>query len=202
MPWAWSCCTKFCTRLRSSALTIASGGSSSTRSASAARGALDQQLAGLVEPDVGEALADAAPRHSSTVSNSPMFSATHSSVSSGSTSSCTFLTVTVKSAGSSVPFGVAVNSSSSPAVAPMRRSSKSSATQPRPTSYSQSSVLRPGTGSPSRVAARSSVTKSPVGDRPVDVGQLAVAAQLGVDALVDVVVGRRSMDGSSTRRPP
>ena len=44
--------------------------------------------------------------HSSTVSNSPMFSATHSSVSSGNASSWTALTVTLKSAGSAVPLGV------------------------------------------------------------------------------------------------
>ena len=62
--------------------------------------------------------------------------------------------------------GVAVNVSSSPARgADAARSSKPSATQPLPTSYSQSSVLRPATGSPSRVPARSRVT-----DRPIATG--------------------------------
>ena len=73
-------------------------------------------------------------RHASTVSNSPKFSLTSSSVSSGTTSSWTAPTVTAKSAGSSVPFGVVVNVSSSPAEAPISCSSKSSATQPWPTS--------------------------------------------------------------------
>ena len=43
-------------------------------------------------------------------------------------------TVTTKSAGSGVPFGVVVNVSSSPADAPTSCSSKSSATQPWPIS--------------------------------------------------------------------
>ena len=59
-----------------------------------------------------------AARHSSIVSNSPRFSLTHSSVSSGSTVSCTLETLTVKSAGSLVPLGVAVKVSSSPSLAP------------------------------------------------------------------------------------
>ena len=84
----------------------------------------------------------------------------------------------------------------------MSCSSKSSATQPWPTSYDQSSVLRPATASPSRVAARSSGDEVAGDGRPVDVAELAVAAQLGVDRLVDLVVGRPSSDGSSTRRPP
>ena len=54
--------------------------------------------------------------HSATVSNSPMFSATHSSVSSGATSSWTRDTLIVTSTGSAVPFGVVENERSSPGV--------------------------------------------------------------------------------------
>ena len=72
------------------------------------RGLVEQELAGLFSrpPSMRSRMAA---RHSSTVSNSPRFSPTHSSVSSGRTSSCTFLTATAKSAGSSVPLGTAVN---------------------------------------------------------------------------------------------
>ena len=140
-------------------------------------------------------------RHSSTVSNSPRISDTHSSVTSGSTISCTAVTVTVKSASSVIPLGMALKDSSSPAEVPARRSSNPSATQPLPTSYSQSSVLRPGTGSPSRVAASVRVTWSPWATGRSASSRLPWrrrSASTASSISSSVATGL----GSSTRRPP
>ncbi len=133
MPCACSWRTVPSTRRWRSLCTSGSGGSISVRlvSASVTRPTSSWRAWLSLDSDNRSAI-DA--RHASTVSCSAMFSATNSSVSSGSTSSCTAVTWTTKSAGSSVPFGVAVNVSSSPAEAPMTWSSKSSAIQPWPTS--------------------------------------------------------------------
>src|SRR6056297_701050 len=160
MPCAWNCCTVPCTRWLRSASTIGSGGSISTSSASAsfmARTTLWRASFSLRSAIVSRRLSS----HSSTVSNSPRFSDSQSSVSSGTCDSCTAVTLTTKSASSSRPLGVEVKVISSPTEAPVRCSSKSSVTQPWPSSYDQSSVLRPISSSPSRVAARSRVRKSP-----------------------------------------
>ena len=157
MPCAWNCCTVFCTRPCRSPVTMASGASTSTRSASAevirSRNTLRTWLSLLA---LSRSATEA--RYSSTVELLATFSSTHSSVRSGSTISCTLVTVTSNSASCSVPLGVALKRSSAPFAAPTNWVSKPSATQPRPTSYSQSSVFRPGTGSPSRNAASVRVT--------------------------------------------
>ena len=69
-------------------------------------GPLEQELAGVVRAGRPPCARGWRRATRPTVSNSPRFSPTHSSVSSGGTSSWTFLTATVKSAGSSVPLGV------------------------------------------------------------------------------------------------
>ena len=129
MPWAENWRTVFCTRDCSSLSTIGAGASMSVSpvSASVTFGTSCWRTR-LSLPDLMRSAIDA--RHSAMVSNSPRFSATNSSVSSGTASSCTRCTVTAKSAGSSVPLGVAVNESSSPADAPMSSASNPSATQP------------------------------------------------------------------------
>ena len=127
--------------------------------------------------------------HSSTVSNSPMFSTTHSSVSSGSDSSWTALTVTVKSAGSSVPFGVVVNVSTSPAdgagellVEVVGDPALAELVGP---------VLGVETEHLLAVAGGGEVERDVVagGGGTVDVDQRPALAQLGLLGLVDLVVG-------------
>ena len=130
-------------------------------------------------------------RQASTVSNSPKLSATNSSVSSGTTSSCTAPTVTTKSAGSSVPFGrrrerqhvtgggadeLLVEVVGDPALADL-----------------VGPVLGVQPGDLLAVAGGDEVERDAVaaGGRALDVGELAVAAQLGLDGLVDLLVGRR-----------
>ncbi len=151
MPWAWNCWIVPCTRWFRSDGDHGSGTSISTSSASASFSfvpACWRASLSLLSASDSRRLAV----HASTESNSPTFSSTHSSVSSGSSRDCTDWTVTLKSAASSVPFGVEVNSTTSPADAPTRCSSKSSVTQPWPISYDQSSVFSPATSSPSRLA--------------------------------------------------
>ncbi len=129
--------------------------------------------------------------HAATVSTSPWFSATHSSVSSGRTSSCTRDTVTWKSAGSSVPFGVDVNVSTSPADAPTRCvvevvGDPALADLVGP-------VLGVERADRLAVAGGLEVERDVVagGCRALDVDERAVALQLGVDRLLHLVVGRR-----------
>ena len=62
-------------------------------------------------------------------------------------------------------------------------------------------MFSPATSSPSRVAPRSSVDVVAAGGRALDVGELPVAAQLGLHGLVDLGVGGRAATGSSTRSP-
>ncbi len=84
MPWAWNCCTVPWTRWFRSALTIDSGASISTSSASASLTATHQALASLVELGARRCAPGGWRPTPSTVSNSPRLSDTQSSVSSGS----------------------------------------------------------------------------------------------------------------------
>ena len=147
-------CRSLCTSDSGGSISVSPVSASVTRPTSSWRAWLS--LASL------EALAIDA-RHASTVSNSPRFSPTHSSVSSGSTSSCTAPTVTTKSAGSSVPFGVVVNVSSSPADG-ADRAARRSRRRPSPGRSRRTSPRCSARRPPRRRGwrARSSVTKSPL----------------------------------------
>ena len=162
MPLAWKRATVFCTRALQLALHHRLGGVDVDEGRERLGDLAHVLLAAWLSfSSLIRSRCDA--RHSSTVSSSPKFSPTHSSLSSGRSISSTDLTVTVKSAGSSVPFGVDVNSSTSPELAPTSWSSKSSVIQPWPISYDQSSVLRPATSSPSR--CRDEIERHEVADR-------------------------------------
>ena len=119
MPWDCSWRTVASTRRCRSLCTSGSGGSMSVSPVSAS--VTRPTSCWRAWPSlVAEIRSRMLSRHSSTVSCSPRFSATHSSVGSGSTSSCTRETLTTKSAGSSVPFGVGGEASARrPAARPM-----------------------------------------------------------------------------------
>ena len=127
---------------------------------------------------------------------------THSSVSSGSTSSCTFFTVTVKSAGSSVPDGrggelaLVVGQRADEVVVEV-------VGDPAPAELVHP-VLGGEPGHRLAVAGGREVERDDValGGRAVDVGQLAVAGAGRASIRASTSSSATAGFGSSTRRPP
>ena len=143
-----------------------------------------------------------AARHSSIVSNSPRFSLTHSSVSSGSTVSWTLVTLTTKSAGSLVPLGVAVKRQFVADVGAEQLAVEAGG-HPAAADLVQPVLgVEPGDGL--AVAGAGEVEGDLVAGlhRAIDVDQRTLPAQLGFDGLVDVGLGghgRRSARRAARR---
>ena len=190
------------TRRLQVALDHRSGGSMSVSPVSASVTLADELLADLVELAAADAARGSTSRHSSTVSNSPRFSATHSSVSSGSDE---LLHALDRDGEVGRLLGALRRRGERQLVAgrgaDRAASSKSSATQPWPISYDQSSVLRPATSSPSRVAdevERDEVAASrPGGRRRRARRARRSSASIGLVDLLVGGVGRRQLDAQA-----